>query len=121
MARPRKPEHEKLTRTIAWRVTEAVKHELERQYAESGLAQAEFLRELLERRKPQIIARRKPTPDLKRALFLFNKTSNNINQIAHRANTDHLEGVLSEERYRRILSELQEISAYMKSVIKDAD
>jgi len=121
MARPRKPEHEKLNRTIAWRVTDGVKELLERQYEESGLPQAEFLRELLERKKPQIIARRKPTPDYKRALFLLSKTSNNINQLAHRANTDHQQGILSEEKYAKILSELQELTAYMKAVIKDAD
>lgn len=121
MARPKKEEHLKLKRTIAWRVTDGVKAELERQYGESGLAQSEFLRELLERKKPQIIARKKTSPDLKRALFLMNKTSNNINQLAHRANADHLEGILNDDRYARILAELQGISAYMKAMVKDAD
>lgn len=121
MARPRKPEHEKLNRTIAWRVTDGVKLELERQYAASGLNQAEFLRELLERKKPQIVARQKPTPNYKRALFLLSKASNNINQLAHRANADHLQGVLSEGAYEKILSELQELTAYMKATIHHAD
>lgn len=121
MARPTKEEHLKLKRTIAWRVTDGVKAELDRQYAESGLTQAEFLRELLERKTVQIIARKKASPDLKRALFLANKTSNNINQIAHRANADHLEGILSEARYARILAELQSISAYMKAIVSDAN
>jgi hypothetical protein len=121
MGRPLKQEHLKLKNTIAWRVTDGVKAELNQQYVESGLSQAEFLRELLERRKPKIIARKKTSPDLKRALYLMNATSNNVNQLAHRANADHLGGILSEQGYTRILAELQSISSFIKSMIKDAD
>lgn len=121
MARPRKPEHEKLKQTIAWRVTDAVKEELERQYAESGLTQSEFLRELLERRKATIVARPKSSLDKKRMLFLFNKSSNNINQLAYRANADHLEGILSEAIYSRILAALEQIGEHMKAVVDHVD
>ncbi len=121
MARPPKEEHLKLKNPIAWRVTDGVKAELKRQYDESGLTQSEFLRELLERQKVQIVARKKSSPDLKRALFLMNKTSNNINQLAHRANADHLAGTLSEERYAGILGQLQDISTYMEALVDDAN
>jgi hypothetical protein len=109
MARPRKDEKDKLSRTIAWRVTESVKEELDRQYAESGLTQSEFLRELLQRKKLTIVAKSRPSIDLKKLVFLFNKTGNNLNQLAHRANAAHLSGIENETTYQGILAALQTI------------
>lgn len=121
MARPSKPEDQKLSKTVAWRVTESVHADLLRQYQESGLTQSEFLRELLERRKATIVARPTPSKDKRRLLYLFNKTSNNINQVAHRANADHLAGKVSEETYRSILASLEALSAALHAGVEDAD
>ena len=65
-------------------------------------------------------ARPKASPERGRLLYLFNKASNNINQLAHRANADHLAGVISEATYTRILADLHGLAHYMKAAIKDA-
>ncbi|MGF6276250.1 hypothetical protein ABIB38_004661 [Massilia sp. UYP11] len=121
MARPTKPDSEKLTRTVAWRVNDATKTELDRQYVESGMSQSEFLRELLQRRKPTIIAKARPSLDLKQLLFLYSKASNNINQLAHRVNAAHLDGTLDERTYKGILASLERIAVEMKRGIDNAN
>lgn len=121
MARPKKPDSEKLTRTVAWRVTETVKVEMDQQYAESGLTQSEFLRELLQRKKATIVAKPRPSSDLKQLVFLFNKASNNINQLAHRANAAHLDGTENEQTYAGILAALQLLNEQLKRGIDNAN
>jgi hypothetical protein len=67
------------------------------------------------------VARPKASADRRRLLYLFNKTSNNINQLAHRANADHLGGVLSESGYESILDQLELIVRYLKATLPHVD
>jgi hypothetical protein len=52
---------------------------------------------------------------------VFNKTSNNLNQIAHRANAEHVRGELSEATYAQLLDQLQMISRYLKATLGKVD
>jgi hypothetical protein len=61
------------------------------------------------------------TDEERRLLYLFSKASNNINQLAHRANADHLAGKLSEQTYEDILYNLELIARYMKATTTHAD
>lgn len=121
MARPKKQDSEKLTHTIAWRVTEAVKDRLDGDYRKSGKTQSDFLRDLLEHQKATIVAQVAPSKDLRQLVFLFNKASNNINQIAHRANAAELEGTADGNTYRGILAALDVIVSEMKRGIDRAN
>lgn len=56
-----------------------------------------------------------------RLLYLVNKSSNNINQLARAANTAHLNGTASELLYENILHTLTHISNHMKAVIQNVD
>lgn len=123
MGRPTKSDAEKLSKTIAWRVTEGVFLELMEKYKASGLTQSEFLRELLDERKEAvtIIARPKMTVDKKRILFLASKSSNNINQLAHKVNSHHVSGLVSDSLYEAILKELSLSNEILKGFIQNAD
>lgn len=57
----------------------------------------------------------------RRLLYLFNAVSNNVNQLAKRANSDHLAGALTESSYEAILSELQSITSALKKVLPYVD
>lgn len=59
--------------------------------------------------------------DKRRLLYLFTTVSNNVNQLARRANSDHLSGVLSEEAYAQLLGELQSITSALKKVLPYVD
>jgi hypothetical protein len=56
----------------------------------------------------------------RRLLFLANKTSNNMNQLAHRANAAHQAGTIDKHTYEAILYELQSLSDAMKKGVGDA-
>lgn len=56
----------------------------------------------------------------RRLLFLANKTSNNVNQLAHRANAAHQARTIDAHTYEAILYELQRLSDAMKGAIGDA-
>lgn len=121
MARPKKQDSEKLAHTVAWRVTQAVKERLDGDYRRSGKTQSDFLRDLLEHQKTTIVAQVAPQKDLKQLVFLFNKASNNINQLAHRANNAELDGTADDKTYRGILAALEVIASEMKRGIDHAN
>ena len=120
MARPTKSDVG-LPATLSFRVVQTCKNDFIRQSKESGLTQSEFLRELLQNRKATIVARPKKSQDKKRLLFLFNKTSNNINQLAYRVNADHLEGRNTDSTYQNIANELEAIRGLLLEGIKNVD
>ena len=123
MGRPPKSETEKLSKTIAWRVTDGIYQDLMEKYKTSGLTQSEFLRELLDERKASvtIIARPKLSVDKKRLLFLASKLSNNINQLAHKVNSHHVSGLISDSLYESVLRQLVLSNQILNGFIQNAD
>ena len=119
---PRKPaDGQKLTRPVSFRLTDADHAAYLAKVEASGLKPSEFFRECVLQNRTQVVARVPTSSDKRRLIYLFNKASNNINQLAHRANADHLAGVISEATYTRILAQLEMLARYMKSAVKDAD
>ena len=90
--------------------------------AQASYTTSQWLREAVLANRTQVVARRKPTPDYKRLLFLANKASNNINQLAYRVNADHLAGKVSEKTYESVLLELHALTRFFKGMLHvDAD
>ena len=119
---PRKPaDGQKLTRPVSFRLTDADHAAYLAKVEASGLKPSEFFRECVLQNRTQVVARVPTSSDKRRLLYLFNKASNNINQLAHRANSDHLAGVISEDTYTSILADLHGLAHYMKAALKDAD
>lgn len=121
MSSKTKDDAEKLTRPVSFRLTAADHAAYLAKVEASGLKPSAFFRDAVLTNKTQIVARPKASPERGRLIYLMNKASNNINQLAHRANADHLAGVVSEATYTRILAELERLARYMKSAVKDAD
>lgn len=106
--RPQKKEAG-LTKPVSFRLTEADHAAWLAKVEASGMSPSDFFRDAVLTNKTQIVARKKATKDTTRLQYLFNKTSNNMNQLAYRANADHLAGKLSEATYAAILAELSAI------------
>lgn len=100
----------------------------------SGEERADFERKRLDAGSPslaaylrdcilqsQVVARPKPSADRARMLFLMNKASNNINQLAHQVNSAHKAGTINESTYRRILFDLDVLATYMKATVGHVD
>lgn len=113
MARPQKEDSEKLSKTVAFRLTEDDFAAYKKKFGASGMTQSEFFREHVLTNTTQVIARPVASTDAKRAVFLLHKASNNINQLAHRANSENLAGVLSQETFNSILHQLERLNNFL--------
>ena len=118
MARPKKHQ-DGLTEPFGFRLTEAEAKVLREKIAKSGMNQADFLRNAVLANKTVIVSR---SPlEKQRLLFLFNKTSNNVNQIAHVFHTANLAGRLTDSVYREGLLSLRGIAKYLKAALHYVD
>jgi hypothetical protein len=110
-----------LSKVASFRLTEADYAAYRKKFESSGLTQSEFFRQCVLTNRTQVIAVSRASPEKQRLLYLFNKSGNNLNQLAHRANADHLEGKLSETTYLAILDQLDAIAVSMKTDIDHVD
>ena len=120
MARPKK-HGEGGSRPVSFRLAEADFLAYQAKCAEAGLSPSDYFRECVLTNRTQIVAKPKASADTRRLLYLFNKASNNMNQLAYRANTDHLAGKLSESTYEGILYNLEQVSRYLKASLNHVD
>jgi len=97
-----------------WRVfAEKVQH--------SGLSPSEFLRECILTNRTQIVQRPRATVERQRIVYVINKTGNNINQLAHVANSARVSGRLSESTFVALVDELEMITQLLKAHLHRVD
>lgn len=108
-----KTDEEKLGKTISFRVLEHVYSDFEVQRIAANMTKSELFRDYIAQNKVQVIARPAPSRDAKRAVFLVQKASNNINQLAHSSNVERLAGRLSEQTFVDINTQLGKIAAML--------
>ena len=77
------------------------------------MSQSEFFREHILRNTTQVIARPVISSDTKRAVFLLQKASNNINQLAHLANSENLAGSISDKTFADVLFQLGRLNDFL--------
>lgn len=121
MARPKKDEMERLGKPISFRPTKKDELIIQDKIQQSGLSSSEFFRVCVMNNKTTVLARPKKTQDKAKLLYLFNKTSNNINQIAYKANLAYVEKNINPDLYKNILLELHSLTRYMKAMMNDVE
>lgn len=109
-------EKEPLTRNFAFRLTEADGAIWDEKIASSGLSTSGFIREAVIHNKSQVVSAPPPNPELVRQNYLLAAISNNLNQIAHRLNSDNLVGLVTPAVYAAVLDELELISSKIKDL-----
>lgn len=87
----------------------------------SGMTKSEFIRAAVINNETVVHERKRASVDKKKLLFISNKASNNINQLAHRAHSDKLAGILSESTYIDVLYELQSLNSHLKATLSNVD
>ena len=107
---------ESLSRNFAFRLTEEDGAIWDEKIASAGLSNSEFIREAVIRNKSEVVSAPPPNPDLLRQNYLLAALSRNMNQIAHRINSDNLVGLVTPAVYAAILEELESISSRMKDL-----
>lgn len=107
------------------RLTEKELALFEARRIKANLSQSDFIRMATLNDNLIIVAKdppkEKPSIDKQRMLYLYNKTSNNLNQLAHRLNSDNKKGSVTESTYSSILNELLMIRLLLNEGINRAD
>lgn len=80
-----------------------------------------FLRECVLTNRTKVIARLPASVDRKRILFVVNKAGNNLNQLAHVANTQQLAGKLFESTFVALLDQLELVEQLLKAHLHRVD
>lgn len=110
-----------LSKPISFRLSESDREAYLAKVAASGLTQSEFFRQAVLTNRTQLVARLKATPHRERLLFIYSKTSRDIEELVRQANVDHARGVLSEDAYLQLLDRLQFIGRYLKATLTKVD
>jgi hypothetical protein len=82
-----------------------------------GGSRSVFFRDMVLNNKTQVIERKKTTDNTKQALYLLNKSSNNINQLARAANIANQTGKISDNIYSSFLAELENQSQLLRALL----
>lgn len=107
------------TKVFGFRLAESEGEMYDNKLKELGMSRSEFFRQAFRNLNVTFEA---PTKDYERLLFIFNKSSNNLNQLAHRVHSTHLKsGVISESLYIKWLNELVSIRELLRAGVSDAD
>ena len=102
------------TVTFAFRLPISVANWWNEKIEKSGLGnKSAFFRAAVQQNKTEVIAKPVTSADQKRAIFLLQKASNNLNQLAHLANRQRLAGKLNEASFSLINSQLQQLNQFM--------
>ncbi|KAB7684430.1 mobilization protein [Plesiomonas shigelloides] len=89
---------------------------------EANMTLIEYLREIITNDKSIVVAKQpKASVDKRALLYLFNKTSNNMNQVAHLGNSANKGGVLNQKTFERILAALIVIRDQLKGGLARVD
>ncbi len=109
------------TKPVSFRIPTANHANLLAKATAANMTLTEYFKEAILSDKTIVMAKQAPPRDLKQLLFLFGKTSNNLNQLAHRAHTDNLRGVLSDRSYQMLIAQLNAIRFELLEGIANAD
>lgn len=141
------PEKKRLTRVVAFRLPEDEYHLFIGKARAAGQSQTEFFRSAVLQNKTEVLAhgvpltedelkrlaeaeerqkrldsaRKKTSDEKKQLLFLFNKASNNLNQLAKAANTALLAGTADKATFESILEDLNHLTQYFRASIDHVD
>lgn len=109
---------EGLDRVYSFRLTEADAKIWDAKIFESGMKISQFMREAVINNESVVVGvpPKVINPSIVRQNYLLAALSQNINQIAHRLNSDNLVGLVTPATYAAVLGELESISAAMKEL-----
>ncbi|MBV8635075.1 MAG: plasmid mobilization relaxosome protein MobC [Burkholderiaceae bacterium] len=120
MGRPSKYK-ELLSDSYSFKLTKSEAAPLNEKIALSGMRRADFLRDVVLKNKTLVVAKPAASLEKRRMQFLFNKTSNNMNQIAHVLNGASLAGKLSSPLCESAIAQLEAIAKYLRAALHHVD
>lgn len=110
------------TKYVGFRLTEVEYEKFAAKAATANMALTEYLRNAI--LSDNTIIKAKPpklSKDRKEMFYIFNKTSNNLNQLAYLANTHNKLGTLTDKNHQSILANLITIRNIFAAKMKEID
>ena len=108
------------TEVISFRLTKDEYEQFNDAISQSGLKRGPFFKGLV-LSKSNVVVQAVETKTVDRKLvFLFNKISNNINQLAKNSNRAHLTGLINTTHYKLLLNRLINIEDLLNNMIKNS-
>jgi hypothetical protein len=106
-----------MSERLNFRVSHELYSEFETKFNLSGMKnKSEFFRDIILRNKTQFIVRNN-TDNTKQALYLLNKSSNNINQLARAANIANKTGKISDNTYISFIESINEHNNLLRALL----
>lgn len=118
---PAKKTKDKKDKVVAFRVSSSDFEIFDKKLASSKMSKSEFFREVFLNSNVSLTVKAAPSKDHSALLFLYNKSSNNLNQLARQVNIAHLSGAINRDRYLRYMNALLEIRDLMLAGISHVD
>lgn len=109
------------SKMYSFRLTDEEAAIFEEKIAASQMSKSEFFREVFINSNVNLTVKSAPSKDYQRLLFLVNKSSNNLNQLAHKVNSHHMQGRVTDKLYRKYLNCLINIRDLLLAGVDDAD
>jgi hypothetical protein len=108
-------------RVYTFRLTEEESEIFEEKLQSSAMTKSEFFREIFIKSNVNLTVKAAPNKDYSRLIFIYNKSSNNLNQIALNINKANRNGIISSSLYQKTLNELISIRELFLRGINNAD
>lgn len=121
MARAKVSEDLQLSKRVGFRLSEAEYDAYRTKVSASGMTPSEFFRQCVLTNRTQIVERPRLSVDRKRIMYVINKTGNNLNQLAHVANSARVSGHLSESTFVALIDELEMVTQLLKAHLHRVD
>ncbi|QBR04246.1 plasmid mobilization protein [Paraburkholderia pallida] len=119
--RGRRKAHLALGKPVSTRLTDEQWRIFNEKVERSGMSPSEFLRDCILTNRTQIVARPPATVERQRIMYVINRTGNNLNQLAHVANSARVSGRLSESTFVALVDELELITQLLKAHLHRVD
>ncbi|MFD1559540.1 plasmid mobilization relaxosome protein MobC [Paraburkholderia silviterrae] len=119
--RGRRKAHPALGKPVSTRLTDEQWRIFNEKVERSGMRPSEFLRDCILTNRTQIVARPPATVERQRIIYVINRTGNNLNQLAHVANSARVSGRLSESTFVALVDELELITQLLKAHLHRVD
>ncbi|PUA41474.1 molybdopterin-guanine dinucleotide biosynthesis protein MobC [Pseudomonas protegens] len=114
-------EPKKRNRVLSFRLSDEEFAAFDEKLKASRMSKSEFFREVFINAKVSFNVKAAPPKEYGRLLFLYNKSSNNINQLTHSVHRAYRRGIVSERLYVKLLNSLVNIEALLLAGVNDAD
>lgn len=108
-------------RTFTFRLTDEEAGTFEAKLAMSRMSKSEFFREVFINSNVNLTVNAAPSKNQEKLIFLYNKSSNNLNQLTYKVNSAYRSGIISPTLYQKWINELISIRQLLANGVEYVD